>query len=260
MLTAPGSVVCVVPAKGGCGATTISVNLACQSSRLHKIKVLLADMDPLTSPLSFLLKLRSQYSFMDALLHSNQMDDGLWKVLVTSYQGIDVLLAPESPADSSLETQDPKALLDYVRRNYRLVILDAGWPYGNWNARLAALSDEVMVVVTSDVTSLFAAQRAIAYLEEKGVERSSIRLVVNQYWKHAGLEPQDIAKALGLPVYQLVPRDDQAIGNAQMDGRPATADSRFSKSLAELAARLHGKEPEPSRHSPGTGPLSHFRR
>ena len=251
-----GSIYCVIPAKGGCGATTISINLASQAKRAGNAKVLLADMDPLTSPVAFLLKLKSQYSFVDALTHSGQLDGDLWKALTTTYQGIDVLLAPESPADSSLETQDPRPLLEYARSNYGLIVLDTGWPFGAWNTRLAEISDEVLLVATNDIASLHSARMVAACLGEEGVDRSTIRLVVNQQRRHAGLDPQDIAKALHLPVFHLLPDDDQAIGAAQMNGRPAAADSRFAKSLAQLAARLGGYEAERPEERPRAGPLS----
>ena len=52
-----------MPAKGACGATTIACNLAFQWKRLGAKKILLADLDPLTGTLSFLLKIKSIYSF-----------------------------------------------------------------------------------------------------------------------------------------------------------------------------------------------------
>ena len=51
-------VVCVVPAKGACGASTLAANMAIHAKRLNKSKkALLADLDPVTGTISFLLKL-----------------------------------------------------------------------------------------------------------------------------------------------------------------------------------------------------------
>src|SRR5579863_2949555 len=72
--TNSGRVYCVMPAKGGCGASTIASNLAYQMKRLGDKRILLADLDPLAGTLSFLLKIKSSYSFMDVLQRSGEMD------------------------------------------------------------------------------------------------------------------------------------------------------------------------------------------
>src|SRR5271154_6824625 len=54
-------VFCVMPAKGGCGASTIACNLAYQWKRLGSKDILLADLDPLAGTLSFLLKIKSNF-------------------------------------------------------------------------------------------------------------------------------------------------------------------------------------------------------
>ena len=91
----PAKIFAVMPAKGACGATTIACNLAFQWKRLGAKKILLADLDPLTGTLSFLLKIKSIYSFLDALQRSHELDVDLWNAMVTPVNGVDVLLAPE---------------------------------------------------------------------------------------------------------------------------------------------------------------------
>jgi pilus assembly protein CpaE len=255
-----GRVHCVMPSKGACGATTIAVNLAWQARRLGAKRVLLADMDPLTSPLSFLLKLKSQYSFVDALMHSANLDQDLWKALVTSYQGVDVLLAPESPVDDTIDGHDVGALIDYARRNYDAVILDTGGPYGKWSARLAALSDEILLVTTTELSPLHAAQRVIAHLEDSGIARSRIRVLVNCQRKNYGIDLEDVATVLGLPVFHVVPQDSQAIDNALINGKAVADDTQFARSLAALISRLSGREPETGKSSTLKSLLSRFAR
>src|SRR5438132_1110672 len=59
-----GKVYCIMPGKAACGATTLACNLAFQLRKKldPQKKVLLADLDPVTGTLSFLLKLKSTYS------------------------------------------------------------------------------------------------------------------------------------------------------------------------------------------------------
>ena len=63
----PAKLFAVMPAKGGCGGTTLAANLAFQMKRLGAKRVLLADMDMLAGVLSFVLKIKSIYTLPDAL-------------------------------------------------------------------------------------------------------------------------------------------------------------------------------------------------
>ncbi|MGH9662194.1 MAG: AAA family ATPase, partial [Bryobacteraceae bacterium] len=128
---------CVIPSKGASGATTLACSLAVQLQRSlspkdKDKKVLLADLDPTTGTLSFLLKLRSNYSFVDALTHVGHMDDDLWKAIVSNYQGVDVMLSPENPIENFAESQDIAPILDYIREMYASIVIDSRGAYGAW--------------------------------------------------------------------------------------------------------------------------------
>src|SRR4051812_20833948 len=66
--------IAVMPAKGASGATTIACNLAYQCKRLGASRVLLADLDPLTGTVAFVLKLKSTYSFVDVLHREDSLE------------------------------------------------------------------------------------------------------------------------------------------------------------------------------------------
>ncbi|HSB16177.1 MAG TPA: AAA family ATPase [Bryobacteraceae bacterium] len=254
-----GKVVSVVPAKGSCGATTIASNLACQAKQLGVSKVLLVDLDPLTSTLSFLWKLKPQYSFADALSHVNELDADLWKALVSGYRGLDVLPSPENPSDCAGDAPQLAELIEYCRGVYDLVFLDLGNPYGAWNLKAARVADEVLLVVTTDVPAVYGAQRTLACLERNGIARHRVRLLVNRFRKDYGLEPGDVESALGVEITQLLPYDREAIDSALIEARPVTGNSQFGKSLAELAARLADRETAARKPQAG-GLLSLFSR
>ena len=238
--TNPGKVYCVMPAKGGCGASTIASNLAFQLKRLGNKRILLADLDPLAGTLSFLLKIKSNYSFMDVLQRSGEMDVDLWKAVVTSQQGVDVLLSPEVMTEGVSDLSDASAIVEYARGTYDLVVLDAGGVYGEWNLSLAQLSDEILLITTNELTSLQGVQRALTYLDNNGAGRWKIRLIVNRYDRHVGLGKDVIGTALHTDIYHLMPADYDAIQKALMEGKPLAGNTTFGKSVAALVDRLSG--------------------
>ena len=255
-----GKVYCFMPAKGGCGASTIASNFAYQLKRVGDKRILLADLDPLAGTLSFLLKIKSNYSFMDALARSQDIDGDLWKAVVTARQGVDVLLSPEAMSEGMSELGDASSIIEYARGTYDLVVLDAGGVYGDWNLSQARMADEILLVTTNELTALQAVQRALSYLDANGVARYKIRLIVNRYDRHAGLSKDVIGTALHTDIYHIMPTDYEAIQKALMDGKPLAPTTNFGKSVIALVDRLAGGTEPQKKGSSLSGLLSLFSR
>lgn len=245
-----GKVYCVMPAKGSCGATTIATSMAYQWKRFKAKRVLLADLDPLTGVISFLLKIQSKLSFVDMLSRAHDIDADLWRAMVTDRFGVDVLVAPENITDMSMELADATPIIEYARYNYDVVIADTAAPYGDWNLSLARLSDEILLVTTNELGSLQGAQRALRYLEAQGINRWKVHLVVNRFSAELGVNRETIATGLHQDIYHLLPSDYESIQKALIEGKPAVLSSRFGKSVAELTAKLAGVQPEAKKASP----------
>jgi pilus assembly protein CpaE len=251
----PAKIFVVMPAKGACGATTIACNLAFQWKRHGAKRVLLADLDPLTGTMSFLLKIKSIYSFVDALTRSYELDEDLWNSMVTHVQGIDVLLAPEVLVEGANELQDPSPILDYARHNYDVVVIDAGGVYGEWNLNQARMANDLLLVTTNELPSLQAAQRALSYLDANRIGRWKIRLIVNRYMRDVGLSREVIATALHTEVFDIFPSDYDAVQKSLMEGKPAPPSTTFGKSIMQLADRLSGQTESAKKKSSSLGGL-----
>jgi pilus assembly protein CpaE len=237
----PAKILAVMPAKGACGATTIACNLAYQWKRLGAKRILLADLDPLTGTLSFLLKIKSVFSFLDALQRAHELDADLWAAMVTQVNGVDVLLAPDLMVEGGNDLRDPSPILDYARHNYDVVVLDAGGVYGEWNLNQARQASELLLVTTNELPALQAAQRALNYLDTNRIGRWKIRLIVNRYHRDIGLSREVIGTALHTDVYDIVPSDYEAVQKALIEGRAIPNSTAFGKSMAQLADRLGGR-------------------
>lgn len=254
-----GTVYCVMPAKGASGASTIALNLAHHWQRTGAKPVLLADMDPLTGTVAFLLKLRSAYSFVDVLQHAETLDNDLWNAMIVRRKDFDVLLAPEDLLEGIGGIQDAAPIVQFARANYRTAVLDAAGPYGPWNLSLARASDVVLLVTTNELPALLAAQRALAYLDMHEVDRTKLRLVLNRYDAEIGLKQNLVGSALHLDAVQVIGSDYEVVQQAVINTKPIPSGTRIGKDLAALAAALSGPKSEPARQAPA-GLLSMFSR
>lgn len=252
-----GRVYCVMPSKGACGSSTIACNLAHQCRRLYSGRVLLADLDPLAGTISFLLNVKSKFSFLDAVAHASTLDSDLWKGLVTSSQGIDVLLPPDSPVAEAHDVSDASPIIDFARRAYDHVIVDTSGGYGDWSLSIARKSDEILLVATNELPSLQAAQRVLAYLDNHHIPRAKVRLVVNRFNRDVGLSQEMIEMALRTEVFQLIPSDYVSLQRSLLEGKPVQTATVFGKSLAALCEKLIGKQhaPKKKKSAPGLSGL-----
>ncbi|MBZ5605575.1 MAG: AAA family ATPase [Acidobacteriia bacterium] len=237
----PAKIFAVMPAKGACGATTIACNLAFQWKRLGAQRILLADLDPLAGTMSFLLKIKSIYSFLDTLQHAYELDADLWNGMITTVNGVDVLLAPELMVEGAQDLRDPTPILDYARHAYDVVIVDTGGVYGEWNLNTARAANELLLITTNELPALQAAQRALSYLDTNRIGRWKIRLLVNRYHRDVGLSREVIGTALHTEVFDILPSDYEAVQKALMEGKPTPTSTSFGKGIMQLADRLGGR-------------------
>lgn len=251
-----GKVYAVIPAKGACGASTIACNLGPLHKRYGQKRILLADLDPLTGTQSFLLKLKSTYSFLDALARSHSLDGDLWKGMVASAAGLDVLPAPETVKEGVQDLRDCSAIIEFARTQYETTVLDAASVYGDWNLAQARLCDDLLLITTNELPALQATQRAMGYLEHNGVNLNKVRLVVNRYSKEHGLSRDVIETALHCEVFHVIPTDTDSVQRALIEGKPIPANTTFGKSLAQLADKLSGKPAQQAAEPKKSGGLA----
>jgi len=243
----PGKIWTVMPAKPSYGATTISCNLAVRIRQLLRRPVLLADMDPLLGSISFALKLKSAFSFIDVVNHGSQIDKDLWRKIIVPYEDVDVLLGPEIPQFETPSLFGLPAFLQFVRLNYGGAVLDSPGPLSDWHLSLARSADEVLLVTTNELAAVHATLRAIHLLEHAGAGRSLIRLIVNRYEKDNGLLREAIETALKVEVFWTLPNDYAPVQKSVLDGKVVPSSSKLGESMEGLAQRLTGVGRTPRR-------------
>lgn len=236
-----GKLIAMIPAKGACGSSTISCNLAYHARRAGLSRVLLADLDPLTGTIPFLLKLKSLYSFVDALTRSTSLDEDVWRGLVANWGGIDVLLSPDKPVHGIDDHSDASAMLQFAGMTYDLVVTDTNVPYGQWALSIARNCDELLLVTTNELSSLQAAQKALAYFDRNRIERSKVRVVVNRFSTDFGLSLEVIEAALHTEVYHQIPSDYETINRSLVEGRAVPSSTAAGRSIGALVEKLTGK-------------------
>ena len=245
-----GKVIGYVSAKGGCGATTVACHVANALAERSQQGVLLADLDLETGLVGFLMKVESRYSFLDALKNLHRLDESYWKGIVAIRKHLDILPAPAPLAAS--DPLNPEALpqaFRFLRSVYEWVAVDLG--RGLNLITLAALDeiDEIHLVSTTAVASLFRARQCVQRLTELGYGQERIRLILNQVPRNKPLSAGELRKSIGVPVWAELPTRPE-LEDAYTDGRLVGADTELGRRFGELAANIAGL-PRPAKSSNG---------
>ena len=219
------------PVKGGSGATTLAYSTAFQIRKQAGGSVLLADLHLAGGVIGFLAKLRPAYSAVDALRHAGQLDESVWKSLVSEKGGVDILAAPDRPEPALIEPYPVQELLEFSRGLYDHVVVDLGGVLDPLGMTAINASDETNLVCSTDMTSLFLMRRMIPVLEEMGRRRDQLNVLVNRRDRKRELSSEELEKIFRASIHRTFPDDPIAVEKAQREGEPVAETSDLGKTI-----------------------------
>ena len=204
---AEGRVITVFAAKGGCGKTTMSTNLAVALAAGGRRSVCLVDLDMSFGDVAISLQLFPTRSIYDAVAMRDKVDEAGVRSLITPHSpGLDTLLAPLDPGDAEkIPTTVISEVLGVLRRTYDFVVVDT--PPDFKDSVLAALdvSDVYVLLATLDVPALKNLRITLDMLDLLGYPREHWQIVLNRSDSKVGLNLSDVEKTLKVPIAAHIP-------------------------------------------------------
>jgi pilus assembly protein CpaE len=235
-----GKVLAFVGAKAGMGTTTIATNTAFALSQEGRRRVLLTDFDLMGGTISFALRLNHSYSVLDALRHSEKLDNTLWTALTVNRSEVDVMLAPERPELVNFEGHRVHEVIEYMRSYYQIVVIDLPSVYERISQATLGESDRIYIVCNPELPSLHMTRKCISTLEQMGFSRDQFSLLVNRMSRKQELGAQDMEKVFNFPISNLFPEDYGAAHRALTAGKPIPPSCELGRSLHDFANSIFG--------------------
>ena len=233
-----GKVFAVVNAKGGCGATTVAVNLALALHSAHG-NTALVDMASLGHA-ALHMNLKPLFSVTDAIRNLHRLDSSLLEGFMTRHgSGLQLLAGPNIPVAVEPSTAEFARLFDMLMSHFRYVVVDASTRLDPTTRLVSNLSQTVLMVANADVASLWSAARVQRYLGESG-GREKVGLVLNRFRKIPGFSEADAEAAAGVKLLWKIPNQYFAVSTAIDRGVPVVAQNHteIARAFTGLAARL----------------------
>ncbi|MFC1634460.1 CpaE family protein [Planctomycetota bacterium] len=230
----PGKVISVLSCSGGCGTTTVTVNLANELRLLTKEQVLIIDLDNHYGSVGGCLGVQGQYGIAHVLDRDDVIDRHLIETSVISYtEKLDILLSPvAASADKfdELKYENLSRAIASCRESHDYVIIDAPRLPKSVLADLAQVSELVLIVFQLTVKDLDLLRSTISFLTDQGLSHEKILPVANHVSKRGPfLKLRDGQRAIPADSIFRIRNDLGKAVRSLNQGKPLASVSKRSK-------------------------------
>lgn len=241
-----GSAIVVLSASGGCGATTIAVNLVNELSLRSGRACLLVDLDCSYGAAAIYLGLKGEYGIADVVSRAGGADAGLVTSSASVYdEHVHVLLSPCS-VNFSLPAEvhygPVSAMLTACRLAYPFTVVDAPRVSAQSAESLALASNMALIVMQMTVKDIHIARSLRSVLVSRGLPPDRILHVINRYQKRNQMISFDQCReALGSDRYERISNDFRGAVRSLNFGQPlskSAPSSSLRSDIRQLANRL----------------------
>ena len=238
--TQRGTIVTVFSAKGGCGKTTVSTNLAAMLAAETDKRVCLVDLDLAFGDVGIALQLVPVHTLADAIAMGPSMDaDGLRDLLTEHATGLQVLAAPVGPdSKDSISPGLVTRILDLLAADFDVVIVDTPPAFDDTTLAAFDRTDLLLILTTLDVPAIKNLKVSIETLNYIGFPADKLEVVVNRADAKVGITVSDVQKAIKVPIAARVP-SSREVPAATNRGVAITVDAPrhpVSQAIRSLAA------------------------
>jgi pilus assembly protein CpaE len=202
-----GRVVTIFSAKGGCGKTTISTNLAVALADRGRREVCLVDLDLAFGDVAIALQLFPAHTIADAVPLADSLDEsGLAGLLTPHSPGLTTLVAPVEPgAAESIPASLVADLLRILRGMFDFVVVDTPPAFTDHVLAAFDASEVIGLLATLDVPALKNLKLTLETLELLNYPRDKWRVMLNRADAKVGLTIGEVESTLGSKIVSQIP-------------------------------------------------------
>lgn len=246
-----GAIIAVQGLAGGCGATTMAVNLAWELATVDKKaapRVCLIDLGLQFGSVATYLDLPRRDAVFELLQDIENIDeDSFGGALVGFEDKMQVLTAPADilPLDM-ISPQDVNAILDVASSHFDYVVVDMPTTLVQWSEVLLDRAAVYFAMIELDMRSAQNTLRLRRALETENLAFDKIRFVLNRAPKFTDLQGKSrvkrLADSLGIPIDVQLPDGGKAVLQACDHGLPLASQASknsLRKEISKIAGSLH---------------------
>ena len=189
-----GKVVVVFSAKGGCGKTTLSINLATALTNSERNKVCLVDLDLQFGDVAVSLQASPEKTISAAIGMGANLDLLGTRSIITNYDSdLDLLLAPTNPTDVEFISGElVEKILSNLVNDYDFVVIDTPPAFTDFVLKSIEMMDACYLITTLEMPAIKNLKIVLETLDALKVDQSIVRLVINRSDSKTGVSPSEV--------------------------------------------------------------------
>ena len=229
-----GNVVSILSAGGGCGATTLAVNLASELPSTNSPN-LVVDLDASYGAVGTYLGLDGEYGVYDLLSRAGSIDGQLIQsTSLASSQNIHAMLSKSRRRlgeSASLDAARVGDAVEACKAAYGWTVIDAPRVSIDVALELAQRSHVTLIPFQVTIKDIQVARQILSALKDRGVNTDRVLPIASRYRKRGQTISLDEARrALGLA-------DSQTVGTIANDYVAVTEAANLGKPLSQASPR-----------------------
>ena len=223
-----GSVLAVLGACGGAGASTTAAGLA-RAARTAGRRVLLVDADPCSAGIDLLLGAEgaSGVRWPELSSATGRLSPQTLEQALPVVDGV-VVIAPDPRNPTSLSPEVIDAVLDAGVRGFDDVIVDLPRRFDAIGDQVCQRATRTLLLLPNRVLATIAADALITSLRDRIPNLAPVLRV-----QRSGIDPDRVAEVLDLPIFGTVPSRTH-VAEAAECGDPPDSDEDFARACREL--------------------------
>ena len=249
----PSQMIAVLGSRGGCGTTTLAVNLAATLAAEPGNNVALIDLDMALGDADLSLETSGDpvISIADLARTIDRLDMNILKraLVKNDATGLAALLRhPMEIADVGLIHEDHVSrILNLLKVSYSHLVVDLSKCLQAIDIQALRMADMVLLTAQLELASLRNVVRVVHYLSGEEGLADKVRVVINRVGAETieeGISIKQAEESIGKPIFWQVPNDPKTIIAARVAGQPLvrhSPKSRAQMAIAGLAQAVSGR-------------------
>ncbi|TMV15145.1 AAA family ATPase [Arenibacterium halophilum] len=246
-----GALLVVHGLAGGCGSTTMAVNLAWELANVTKTDaptVCLLDLDLQYGAVSTYLDLPRREAVFEMLQDTESLDEEVFGQALVSFEDkLQVLTAPADMVPLDLITpEDIQRVIDMARAHFDYVVVDMPSTLVLWSETVLQAAHVYFAMIELDMRSAQNALRLKRALQSEDLPFNKLRFALNRAPKFTDLSGKSrvkrMAESLGISIDLQLPDGGKQVVQSCDHGQPLAssgAKNPLRKEIAKLATSLH---------------------
>jgi pilus assembly protein CpaE len=219
----------VVSASGGCGGSTVAVNLAAAVAA-RGARCCLVDLNMRGGDLAAMLDLKPAHTLVDLCEQQTQVDaEMLQQSLVQHSSGLRLLAsAPPLEDRGPIRHEIIERALQLTRTAHAHVVVDLEDVFHREQLAAIRMSHRLLIVLRMEFPCLLRTRKIIEYLKAEDLPDDRLVLVANRVGRHRELPREQVVQALGKPIAHFLPEDYATVAVAGNVGNPVLLEAPSS--------------------------------